>query len=75
MSILAFVTFGLHGMVGAMVSFIVVVLLLALALYVIQAAATALNWPIPPPIFKLLGLLCLVIAVGYGIAIFTGAIP
>lgn len=69
---IAFVTFGLHGIVGAIVAFLVCVLLLALALYVIREAAAALGWPIPAPIFKLLSLLAVVIAVGYALAIFTG---
>lgn len=75
MSILSFVSFGLHGIVGAIVAFLVCVLLLALALYIIREAAAALGWPIPPPIFKLLSLLAVVIAVGYALAIFTGYTP
>lgn len=72
MSILAFITMGFHGMVGALIAFIIAVILLALALYVIQACAAALGWPIPPPFFKLLSLLALVIAIGYALMIFTG---
>ncbi len=64
-----------HGILGGIVALIIAVICLALLLYVIKACAEALGWPIPPPIWKLLCLLALVIAVIYAISAFGFGSP
>ena len=59
-----------HGILGGIVALIIAVLCLALLLYVIKACAETLGYPIPGPIWKLLCLLALVIALIYALSAF-----
>ncbi len=64
-----------HGFLGGIVALIIAVICLALLLYVIKACAEALGYGIPAPIWKLLCLLALVIAVIYALAAFGVGAP